>query len=276
MNALEEKIKMGQRLKDKVALITGGTSGIGAETARLFISEGAKVIISGRSEEKGSKLANELGDNARYCVSDVTKEDDIKEAVKFTTDSYGKLDILFNNAGGPVGAGLEDITQKDIDYGVHLLLASVMLGTKYAIPPMRENNEGCIINNSSIAGIRYRQGDPLYSALKAGVTHFTKMSGVELGKDNIRVNAISPGAIATPIFWGGSAVSNSLSEEENERKLKKLEGNLANAVPLKRSGHASDIAEAALYLASDAGSFVTCQDIVVDGGRTAMFNEYSS
>ena len=276
MNALEEKIKMGQRLKDKVALITGGTSGIGAETARLFISEGAKVIISGRSEEKGSKLANELGDNARYCVSDVTKEDDIKEAVKFTTDSYGKLDILFNNAGGPVGAGLEDITQKDIDYGVHLLLASVMLGTKYAIPPMRENNGGCIINNSSIAGIRYRQGDPLYSALKAGVTHFTKMSGVELGKDNIRVNAISPGAIATPIFWGGSAVSNSLSEEENERKLKKLEGNLANAVPLNRSGQASDIAEAALYLASDAGSFVTCQDIVVDGGRTAMFNEYSS
>ena len=276
MNALEEKIKMRQRLKDKVALITGGTSGIGAETARLFISEGAKVIISGRSEKKGSKLANELGDNARYCVSDVTKEDDIKEAVKFTTDSYGKLDILFNNAGGPVGAGLEDITQKDIDYGVHLLLASVMLGTKYAIPPMRENNGGCIINNSSIAGIRYRQGDPLYSALKAGVTHFTKMSGVELGKDNIRVNAISPGAIATPIFWGGSAVSNSLSEEENERKLKKLEGNLANAVPLKRSGLASDIAEAALYLASDAGSFVTCQDIVVDGGRTAMFNEYSS
>ena len=276
MNALEEKIKMRQRLKDKVALITGGTSGIGAETARLFISEGAKVIISGRSEEKGSKLANELGDNARYCVSDVTKEDDIKEAVKFTTDSYGKLDILFNNAGGPVGAGLEDITQKDIDYGVHLLLASVMLGTKYAIPPMRENNGGCIINNSSIAGIRYRQGDPLYSALKAGVTHFTKMSGVELGKDNIRVNAISPGAIATPIFWGGSAVSNSLSEEENERKLKKLEGNLANAVPLNRSGPASDIAEAALYLASDAGSFVTCQDIVVDGGRTAMFNEYSS
>jgi len=276
MSALKEKIKMGERLKDKVALITGGTSGIGAETARLFISEGAKVIISGRSEEKGSKLANELGSHASYCVSDVTKEDDIKEAVKFATDSYGKLDILFNNAGGPVGAGLEDITQKDIDYGVHLLLASVMLGTKYAIPPMRENNGGCIINNSSIAGIRYRQGDPLYSALKAGVTHFTKMSGVELGKDNIRVNAISPGAIATPIFWGGSAVSNSLSEEENERKLKKLEGNLANAVPLNRSGHASDIAEAALYLASDAGSFVTCQDIVVDGGRTAMFNEYSS
>ena len=101
------------------------------------------------------------------------------------------------------------------------------------------------------------------------------MAGVELGKDNIRVNAISPGAIATPIFWGGSGVSNTLSEEENNRKLEKLQGNLANAVPLQRSGLASDIAQAALYLSSDAGSFVTCQDIVVDGGRTAMFNENS-
>lgn len=272
MSVYQGRISMS-RLKDKVALITGGTSGIGAETARLFIQEGAKVVISGRSEEKGSRLAKELGNNALYCVSDVTKEEDIEKAISFVTESMGKLDILFNNAGGPVGAGLEQVTQKDIDNGVHLLLSSVILGTKYAIEPMRQNGGGCIINNSSIAGIRHRQGDPLYAALKAGVTHFTKMSGVELGKDNIRVNAISPGAIATPIFWGGSEVSNSLSEEENERKLKKLEGNLAKAVPLRRSGYASDIAEAALYLASDSGSFVTCQDIVVDGGRTAMFNE---
>ena len=97
----------------------------------------------------------------------------IKNAISYTTNTFGKLDILFNNAGGPVGAGLEEVTQKDIDYGVHLLLASVILGTRYAISPMRENGGGCIINNSSIAGIRYRQGDPLYSALKAGVTHFT-------------------------------------------------------------------------------------------------------
>jgi NAD(P)-dependent dehydrogenase (short-subunit alcohol dehydrogenase family) len=138
---------------------------------------------------------------------------------------------------------------------------------------MRQNGGGCIINNSSIAGIRYRQGDPLYAALKAGVTHYTRMSGVELGPDNIRVNSISPGAIATPIFWGGSQRANTLSAEENDKKLEKLKGNLAKAVPLNRSGLAVDIAEAALYLASDAGSFVSCQDIVVDGGRTAMFNE---
>jgi len=264
---------MTKRLDNKVALITGGTSGIGAETARLFIQEGAKVVISGRSEEKGQILSEELGENSQYLLSDVTKEEDIENSIKETVNQFGKLDILFNNAGGPVGAGIEKVTQKDIDYGVHLLLASVILGTKYAIEPMRQNGGGCIINNSSIAGIRYRQGDPLYAALKAGVTHYTRMSGVELGPDNIRVNSISPGAIATPIFWGGSQRANTLSAEENDKKLEKLKGNLAKAVPLNRSGLAVDIAEAALYLASDAGSFVSCQDIVVDGGRTAMFNE---
>tara|TARA_B100001123_G_scaffold104645_1_gene121377 strand:+ start:477 stop:1271 length:795 start_codon:yes stop_codon:yes gene_type:complete len=264
---------MTKRLENKVALITGGTSGIGAETARLFINEGAKVVISGRSEEKGELLSKELGDNSKYLLSDVTKEKDIENSVTETINEFGKLDILFNNAGGPVGAGIEKVTQKDIDYGVHLLLSSVILGTKFAIEPMRNSGGGCIINNSSIAGLRYRQGDPLYAALKAAVTHYTRMSGVELGPDNIRVNSISPGAIATPIFWGGSQRANTLSEEENEKKLKKLKGNLAKAVPLNRSGLAIDIAEAALYLASEAGSFISCQDIVVDGGRTAMFNE---
>jgi len=264
---------MNKRLDNKVALITGGTSGIGAETARLFIQEGAKVMISGRSEEKGRMLSEELGENSQYLLSDVTKEEDIENSIKETVNQFGKLDILFNNAGGPVGAGIEKVTQKDIDYGVHLLLASVILGTKFAIEPMRKNGGGCIINNSSIAGIRYRQGDPLYAALKAAVTHYTRMSGVELGPDNIRVNSISPGAIATPIFWGGSQRANTLSSEENDKKLEKLKGNLAKAVPLNRSGLVVDIAEAALYLVSDAGSFVSCQDIVVDGGRTAMFNE---
>ena len=264
---------MTKRLENKVVLITGGTSGIGAETARLFINEGAKVVISGRSEEKGELLSKELGENSKYLLSDVTKEKDIENSVTETINEFGKLDILFNNAGGPVGAGIEKVTQKDIDYGVHLLLSSVILGTKFAIEPMRKSGGGCIINNSSIAGLRYRQGDPLYAALKAAVTHYTRMSGVELGPDNIRVNSISPGAIATPIFWGGSQRANTLSEEENEKKLEKLKGNLAKAVPLNRSGLAIDIAEAALYLASEAGSFISCQDIVVDGGRTAMFNE---
>ena len=264
---------MTDRLNGKVALITGGTSGIGAETARLFASEGAKVLIVGRSEEKGQALAEDLGENVIYEMADITKEEDIKNSVKATLKHFNQLDILFNNAGGPAGAGIENVTQKDIDYGVHLLLASVILGIKYAIEPIKAIGGGSIINNSSIAALRYRQGDPLYAALKAGVTHYTRMAGVELGPHNIRVNSISPGAIATPIFYGGSQRANDLTKEENERKMEKLRGNLAKAVPLKRSGLPVDIAEAALYLASNAGSFVTCQDIIVDGGRTAMFNE---
>ena len=121
------------------------------------------------------------------------------------------------------------------------------------------------------AALRYAQGSYLYSAIKAAVTHYTKLAGVELGAHGIRVNAISPGAIATPIFWGGSARANSLSDEDNARKMEKLKANLARATPIPRAGLADDIAEAALFLASDAGSFVNCHDLVVDGGRTSMF-----
>ena len=267
---------MSDRLAGKVALITGGTSGIGAATAQLFAAEGATVVISGRSVEKGNALADELGAAVSFCESDVTQEADIAKAVDFTTAQHGKLDILFNNAGGPVGAPLDQLTQEHIDHGVHLLLSSVILGTRYALEPMKAAGGGCIINNSSVAALRYRQGDPLYSALKAAVTHFTRMSGIELGPDNIRVNSISPGAIATPIFWGGSGRANTLSEEDNARKMAKLQQNLARSVPLGKTGLAEDIAEAALYLASEAGRFVNCHDLVVDAGRTSMFNEPAS
>ncbi len=154
-----------------------------------------------------------------------------------------------------------------------MLLSSVILGIRYAAQPMRETGGGCIINNSSVAALRYNQGNLLYSALKAAVTHYTKLAGIELGPDRIRVNAISPGAITTPIFWGGSARANTLSEQENAKKFEKLKANLAKATPIPDAGLAQDIAEAALYLASDAGRFVNCHDLVVDGGRTSMFRE---
>ena len=128
---------MSDRLAGKVALITGGTSGIGAATAQLFAAEGATVVISGRSVEKGSALADELGAAVSFCESDVTQEADIAKAVDFTTAQHGKLDILFNNAGGPVSAPLDQLSQEHIDYGVHLLLSSVILGTRYAIAPMK-------------------------------------------------------------------------------------------------------------------------------------------
>ena len=264
---------MSNRLQDKVALITGGTSGIGEATAALFVAEGARVVITGRSQEKGAGIAARLGENAVYFHADVTQEADIAASVDETLTRFGKLDILFNNAGGPVGGTIDSITGEQIDEGVHLLLSSVMLGMRYAIAPMKANGGGVIINNSSIAGLRYRQGNLLYSALKAALTHYSKLAAVELGPDRIRVNVISPGAIATPIFWGGSERANTLSDEENARKMAKLQSNLAKATPLPMSGLADDIAEAALYLASDAGRFVSAHDLVVDGGRTSMFNE---
>lgn len=264
---------MSQKLAGKVAVITGGTSGIGAATAELFVREGAKVVLTGRSKDKGSALAKELGDNALYFEGDVTKEADIEAAIGTAVDRFGGLNILFNNAGGPTPGDINNMTPEGVHYGVELLLSSVMLGTKHAIEPLTAAGGGAIINNSSVAAIRYNQGNILYSAIKAAVTHYTKLAGVELGQFGIRVNAISPGAIATPIFWGGSARANQLSDEDNARKFEKLKANLANANPLGVTGLADDIAEAALYLASDAGRFVNSMDLVVDGGRTSLFRE---
>ena len=264
---------MTNRLQGKVAIITGGTSGIGEATADIYIKEGATVVLTGRSEEKGQAIANRLGDKAHYIKADVSKEEDIANTISETVERFGKLDVLFNNAGGPVGGTIDSIAPGDINYGVDLLLSSVILGIRYAIEPMKANGGGVIINNTSIAAIRYRQGNLLYSALKAAVTHYTKLAGVELGPLGIRVNCISPGAIATPIFWGGYAIANTKTDEDNARKLEKLKANLAKATPLQIPGLAEDIANGALFLASDEGRFINSHDLVIDGGRTSMFNE---
>lgn len=261
------------RVGGKIALITGGTSGIGAETARLLAREGATVVITGRSVDKGQALAEEIGEAARFFEADVTNEADIKASVDAVVTAHGRLDIMFNNAGASPGASLDTLTQEMIGSGCHLLLSSVMLGTRFAAEAMAETGGGVIVNNASIAGHRFRQGDILYSTLKAAVAHFTRLAAVELGPRMIRVNAVSPGAIATPIFWGGSARANTLSAEENAAKLDKLKANLAKAAPLPMAGEPADIAEAVLYLAADSGRFVTGHDLVVDGGRIMMFNE---
>lgn len=264
---------MSGRLQDKVTVITGGTSGIGAATAEVFSGEGAKVIIAGRSEEKGAKLAEQLGDNVIYQKADVTVEADIKALVDFAMERFGRIDCMFNNAGGKDRGTLDTVTTDDFVYSSKLLLGSVVLGIRYAAEVMKPQKSGCIINNSSIAAIRTNQGGYLYSALKAGVVHITKLAGIQLGPYNIRVNSIAPGAIATPIFWGGSEVANTLDEETNQKKMEKLMRNLANATPIPRAGLDKDIAYGALFLASDEGSFVNCHDLVVDGGRTSLFYE---
>jgi len=264
---------MGNRLEGKVAIITGGTSGIGEATARCFIEAGAQVILAGRSVAKGQALAKELGARAVFHVADVMQEKDIATLVDFAVQKFGRLDCLFNNAGAPTPGKLDDATEEQFAYAMRLLLGSVVFGIKHGSRVMKPQKSGSIINNSSIAAHRFGQGSILYAAAKAGVSHYTRMAGVELGPFGIRVNAISPGAIATPIFWGGSTRAATLSEDENARKFAKLQSNLAKSTPLPRAGFGPDIANAALFLASDEGSFVNCHDLVVDGGRTSWFFE---
>ena len=264
---------MAGRLEDKITIITGATSGIGEATARRFAQEGARVVIAGRSKERGEALARELGDLAVFHPADVTRETDIAKLVDAAVARFGRLDCLFNNAGGPDRGSLETVTEEDFDYSMKLLVGAVVFGIKHAARVMKPQRSGCIINNSSIAAHRTHQGGYLYSGAKAAVSHFTRVAGEQLGPFGIRVNAISPGAIATPIFWGGSARASTLSDEDNRRKMEKLERNLARATPLPRSGFPDDIANAAVYLASDEGSFVNCHDLVVDGGRVAQFYE---
>jgi NAD(P)-dependent dehydrogenase (short-subunit alcohol dehydrogenase family) len=264
---------MGGRLEEKVAVITGGTSGIGEATAELFVAEGARVVICGRSVDKGQAVAARLGENCRFMTADITQEADIKRTIEATVSEFGQLDILFNNAGGPTHGLVDAVEEEAIIYATRLLFSSAALAMKHAIPFMRQIGGGAIINNSSVAALRDSQGDLVYSAVKAALTHYSKLAGVRLGPEGIRVNCISPGAIATPIFWGGSARANTLSAEENDQKMQKLQANLAKATPLKFSGLAMDIAQGALYLASEEGRFINCHDLVIDGGRTSMFNE---
>lgn len=263
------------RLEGKVAIITGGTSGIGEATARCFTAEGASVVIAGRAVDKGEAFARHFGDQMIFQRADVMHESDIAALVDTAVNRFGRLDCLFNNAGAPASGTLETVTEQDFDYAMRLLVGSVVFGMKHAARVMKPQGSGSIINNASIAAHRTGQGGYLYSAAKAAVAHLTRIAGVELGAHGIRVNAISPGAIATPIFWGGSQRANQLSDEENERKLAKLESNLATATPLPRSGFPDDIAHAALFLASDEGSFVNAHDLVVDGGRISLFYEKS-
>lgn len=269
---------MGKRLEDKVAVITGGTSGIGERTAEIFVEQGASVVIAGRSSEKGDALSHRLGEHAIFARTDVTRESDVENMINLSVKRFGRIDCLFNNAGapGPIGA-IEEIALADVNAAISLLFGAVFLGMKYVAPIMKEQGGGCIINNASIAGIRVGFGPTIYSAAKAAVIQLTKCTAMELAPFGVRVNSISPGSIATPII--GKALG--LETKDADRSVDALISYLKERLPLQRSGLPDDIAYGALYLASEEGSFVTGHDLVIDSGiiagRTvqeqAMMNE---
>ena len=257
------------KLQGKVAVVTGGTSGIGEATARLFVAEGALVVFSGRSAEAGARIASELGAAALFVQADVTREEDIIRTIEAARNGFGRLDILFNNAGGSTPGGIETVTVEQFHHAMDLLLGSVIFGIKHAAPIMREQRWGRIINNSSVNGIRVSNGDWLYGAAKAAVTHITRVAGIRFAAEGITVNAISPGAVATPIFYGGSASARTLDPEHEKAKFRKLTQNLGLSTPVGRAGTPEDCAQAALYLASDEAGYINAHDLVVDGGMVA-------
>lgn len=252
---------------------------MGAVTAQRFVAEGAKVVITGRSRPRGEKLAREMGVNARFTPMEASDESSIKAAIDFAVAEFGGLDCLFNNAGAVTHqARVEKVTRAEFDYEMAALLGSALFGIKHAVPHMKKRGGGSIINNASTAGHRTGHGPILYSIAKAGVLHLTRVAAMQLAGTGIRVNSISPGAVATPIF----SVGTEMSQEQAMQSMAIIEAELARIVPVKRAGNSQDIASAAVYLASDESAYVTAQDLAVDGGLIAgytmeeMFQKFGS
>ena len=189
------------RLKGKVALITGGASGIGEATVRLFVEEGATVVLADIQDDRGRRLAAELGARAAYVHADVSSEVEVKSVIDETVRRFRRLDCLFNNAGYAGVAGrIEDIRVEGFDETLGVLLRGVFLGMKHAAPVMKRQGAGSIISTASVAGLRTGMGPHVYSTAKAAVIHLTRTVATELGESGVRVNCICPGGIATPIF----------------------------------------------------------------------------
>jgi NAD(P)-dependent dehydrogenase (short-subunit alcohol dehydrogenase family) len=251
------------RLEGKRAVITGAASGIGEGTARLFVAEGASVVLADLDEERGRRLEAELGERTRFVRTDVSAEADVDRAVAAAVTDFGGLDIMFNNAGVPGSSGdIEEIGVAVFDRTLAVHLRGVFLGIRAAVRVMRPQGHGSIINTSSVAASRANYAGHDYSAAKAAISQLTVTTANELAEHGIRVNAVCPGAVATSIF--GRAVG--LTGDEAQRTVAFMATALGNAAPMPRAGQPADIAEAVLWLASDASSYVTGQAIAVDGG----------
>ncbi|MBT05886.1 MAG: hypothetical protein CMM32_03095 [Rhodospirillaceae bacterium] len=252
---------MGQ-LANKVAVITGGASGIGSATAELFVQEGAKVVIADMQADRGKTLASKLGPNAIFSHAEVRNEDQIERAIGLAISQWGRLDCMFNNAGfgGALGP-LEDIPVAEFDMTFDVLVKGVFLGMKHAIPIMRKQRSGSIINTGSISAITAGRGPLVYSAAKAAVVHLSKVTAMSVAAESIRVNAICPGYIATPLNVNTVGKPDSVIEERLERQ--------PIPQPIPRVGRPKDIAEMCVFLASERSTFLTGQSIVVDGGAAS-------
>lgn len=251
------------RLEGIRAVITGAASGIGEATTRLFLQEGASVVMADIEDGRGVRIAAELGDRCRYLHADVSQEGAVDAAVDLAVSEFGGLECVFNNAGNPGSIGtIEEIDIASFDRTLSVHLRGVFLGIRAAARVMRPQGHGSIINTASVAGLSAGFAGHDYSASKAAVLQLTRTAANELGEDGVRVNAICPGAISTAIY--GRAVG--LDADEAQRTVDFMTLALSNAAPIRRAGRPADIAEAALWLAGEGSCYVNGQAIVVDGG----------
>jgi NAD(P)-dependent dehydrogenase (short-subunit alcohol dehydrogenase family) len=241
----------------KVVLVTGGTSGIGKATAIAFVAAGAKVVVSGRREKEGTEVVRhieKLGGDAAFIRTDIAKDGEVKAMVDFTVNKFGRLDIAFNNAGVEWKGPLEQATEAEYRRVFDTNVWGVLNSMRHEIPFMLKNGGGAIVNTSSVAGHAGLAGTSVYIASKHAVEGLTKAAALEFAKQNIRINAVAPGPIATEMWdrFAGDAGDQVIS-----------------LIPAARVGAAEEIAAAVLYLASDAAKFTTGTSLVVDGGFIA-------
>jgi len=249
------------KLSNKVALITGSGSGIGRASAILFSQEGAKISVADIDEKGGQQtvdLIKQKGGSAIFIQTDVSKANDIERMIRATVDHYGKLDILFNNAGiGMPFIPIEEVKESIWDRIMEINVKGIFLGCKYAVPIMKRQGGGVIINTASISGVRPRPGLSAYSASKGAAILLTKALAIELAPFKIRVNCVNPVVVDTPF----------LEKNIDLSQLEEAKKSMLSTIPLGRLCQPEDIAHAALYLASDESSMVTGLSLDVDGGR---------
>lgn len=256
-------------LADKIAVVTGGTSGIGERIAALFVAEGARVVIAGRRRDRGERLAATLGSAACFVRTDVTVEAEVRAMIAAAVEKFGRLDCLVNNAGaGSQRAAIAEADLAQFDAAIAVHLRAVLAGIKYAAPVMTAQRAGSIITVASINGLRAGLGGLYYSVAKAAAIHLTRCAAVELGEHGIRVHTISPGPIATGIFGKGAGLDPGEADERTDLAEAAIAAVLPRWQPLPNVGTADDIAQAALFLASDAARLVSGHNLVVDGGIT--------
>lgn len=249
-----------KRLEGKAAVVTGAASGIGRSTAVLLVKEGARCVLADVDEEQAQetlRLTKEVGGEAHFVRTDVSRSEDVEAAVTTAVEIFGGIDILHNNAGIALRASVIDTTEELWEQILDVNLGGIFRGCKHTIPHMIEGGGGSIINTTSVQGLRGFEEWAAYAASKGGIIALTKQIALEYAKHSIRVNCIAPGAIDTP-----------MNAQVHGENLEMLRQTWARAYPLGRAGQPEEVAEAVLFLASDASSFITGQCLVVDGGIT--------